>query len=150
MAGRVAGAMKDFERVLAERDGIAFAEKAVGHAIAHRIGDAVVFRLFLEIGKQRTVGLMRADDLDAERLLQLHGAAGMVDMTMRDPDRAGVDRIVLEHRQHLLDVAARIDDDAMSVVHVKEDGAVLLEGRDRHDAGVELTHDRPFAVSPLM
>ena len=104
--------------------------------------------MVLEIGKQRPIGLMRADDLDAERILQFHRAAGMVDMAMRDPDRAGGDRIVLQHRQHLVDIAAGIDDDAVPVVHVEQDGAVLLEGRDRHDAGVELTHGFPFEVSP--
>jgi hypothetical protein len=31
------------------------------------------------------------------------------------------------------------------VVHVEQDGAILLERCDRHDAGIELTHDRPFA-----
>jgi hypothetical protein len=73
----------------AERHGLAFAQEPVGHAVAYGTGDAVTPALVFQIVEQRLVGLMRPDDLDAERFLQLHRAAGMVDVAMRYPDRPG-------------------------------------------------------------
>ena len=100
MARRMAGAMQHLEHMLAERHRLAFAEEAVGRAVAHGIGQPEALRLVLQIGEQRAVGLMRPDDLDAQRLLELHRAAGMVDMAMGDPD--------LRNGELLSPIAARI------------------------------------------
>ena len=113
MARRMAGAMQHLERMLAERDGLAFAEEAVGRAVAHRVGQPEALGLGLQIGQHRAVGLVRADDVDAERVLQLHGAAGMVDMAMRDPDLRDVDAVVADRRKDAVDVAAGIDHHAV-------------------------------------
>ena len=83
---------------------------------------------------------MRADDLDAERFLQVHRAAGMVDMAVGDPDRRDGDAVVADRVEDAVDVAARIDDDAFLGLRVEQDRAVLLERRDRHDPGVQLSH----------
>jgi len=144
------GKLAHLEIVPRERNGLAFGQEAVRHAVAHRIRQAETLGLVLQIVEQRLVGHMRADDVDAERFLQFHRAAGMIDMPMRDPDRARAYCVVLQRLEHLVDIAARVDDDAALVVHVEQDGAVLLEGCDRHDAGIKLTHDRPFAISPPM
>ena len=132
--------MQHLEHVLAERDRLALVEEAVRHAVAHGVADAEPLGLVLDIVEQRLVRLVRADDLDAERFLQLHRAAGMVDMAMRQPDRRRLDAVLLQRGEDLVDVAAGIDDHAGLVVHVEQDRAVLLERRDRHDAGIELTH----------
>ena len=101
-------------------------------------------RLVLKIGKQRAVCLVRPEYLDAEPLLQIHCAAGMVDMAMCQPDRTGRDRMVVERLEDLVDITARIDDDAGLVVRVEQDRAVLLKRSDRDNPGVELTHPISF------
>ena len=89
---------------------------------------------------------MRTDDLHAERVLQFHGAARVIDMAMGDPDGCCSYGIVLQRGENAVDIAARIDDDADLLILIEQDGAILLKRRDGDDAGIDLTHDDPFLV----
>ena len=75
-------------------------------------GEPETERLVLKIGKQRAVGFVRPQDFDAQSLFQIHCAAGMVDMAMRQPDRADRNCMIVEHLEDLIDIAAGIDNDA--------------------------------------
>ena len=85
---------------------------------------------------------MRTDDVDAERVFQFHGAAGVVDMAMRDPDLRDFELVVADRSEDAVDIAAGIDHHALPGHGVEQDGAILLEWGDRHDDGVELSHLR--------
>ena len=149
MAGRMAGAMQHLERHARRSDTVSpSSRKRSGTQLRTRVGQAEALRLVLEIGEQRPVGLVRADDLDAERVLQVHRAAGMIDMAVGDPDRRDGDAVVVERRQNASTSPPGSTTTPCLVVRVEQDRAVLLERRDRHDAGVELSHDRPSLCSP--
>ncbi len=55
--------------------------------------------------------------------------------------------IALQDDRH---IAARIDDHALLRVGIEEHRAVLLEGSNRNDAGLEHAHDMPRLVSACL
>ena len=87
VAGRVAGAVEAFQLKIADGDRLALFQPAVRRHVAHRPRQAEHLRLVFQLIEQHLVGLVRPDDLDAQRLLQFHRSACMVDMAMRQPDR---------------------------------------------------------------
>ena len=55
-------------------------------------------------------------------------------MRVRDQDLLERDLQLLDLRQHPIEITARIDDRGPTRALAAQDGAVLLEGRDRNDA----------------
>jgi hypothetical protein len=66
-------------------------------------------------------------------LLQLRGAADVIDMCVRDDDGFDAQRVAPEDFQDLGDVVAGIDNDGCVRLLVAEDGAVALEHSDRQN-----------------
>jgi hypothetical protein len=57
--------------------------------------------------------------------------------------------VLLDRGEDAVHVPAGVDDDGGLVVGVEQDRAVLLEGRDGNDPGVELSHGGSFCrVAP--
>jgi hypothetical protein len=84
-------------------------------------------RLVLQPLEQHLVGLVRTDDLDAKRLLQVHRPAGMVDMAVRQPDRIDDDAVFVQRLADLIDIPARVDHDTVLRFGIEQNRAVLLE-----------------------
>lgn len=79
---------------------------------------------------------MRTDDGNAERFPQLVCAAGMIDMTMRQPDLLDGETVLGNHVEDRGDIAARIHHNAVLRLLIEENRAVLLEGGHRNDTGL--------------
>ena len=144
MARRMAGAVQHLEDMRAEGDGLAFLEIAIRHQIAHGAHHVEACRRGFDIGEQHRIVLVRADHRDPQRLAQLVGAAGMVDMAVGNPDLLQRDAVFADDLQDHLDVTAGVDDDALLAVHIEENRAVLLEGGDGDDPGLQHAHDDRF------
>ena len=76
-------------------------------------------------------------DLDAERGSQLIGAASVVDVAVGQEDFLHLQAHFLDRTQDIGDVAARIDHGTRVRDGIPKQGAVLLEGRDGDDRGLE-------------
>ena len=135
----MAGAMQDVEGEIPDRDRIAFIEPAVGPEIAH-VSHAEALAARDDIVEHVFVGDVRTLDLDLQRVAQIGGAADMVNMAVRQPDLLDRDAGLLDRLQDLGNVPARVDHHGLLGRLVPDDGAVLLEQRDRHDhrAGLRL------------
>lgn len=157
MARRMTRTMQDLKFMRSERYPVALHQKTIRLTVAHGSCQPETVRLIFEICQQWPVILMRAQNFDTERVFEFHRAAGMINMSMREPDGCGSDAIVLQGCKNSIHVSAGIDDDTDLVLFIEKDGTILLKRRDGNDAGIDLTHDDPFVVgiaavgkSPLM
>ncbi len=82
MAGRMAGAMEDIEREVADRDRVAVDEPAI--RLEGLAGDAVFMALGSRLLDPETVLLMRSLDGDAKFLREDAGLAAMIDVAVRN------------------------------------------------------------------
>jgi len=130
----------DLEFVRAEGDLVSILQPAVGHDILQAL-DAVFRGLSFDALQERQVVLVRADDIDAELFLQFLGAAGVVQMTVGQPDFLDLQAVLLDYPDNDRDVATGIDDHPFLRIGIEENGAVLLEGGYRNDAGLEHAHE---------
>ena len=73
----------------------------------------------------------------AELLLQLGGAAGMIDVAVGEQDLLDRHADLGDRRLDAVEVAARVDHRALLGLLVPEQRAVLLERRDGHDGGFQ-------------
>src|SRR5690606_1315230 len=142
-AWRMSGTMEDLEAMFAKGNGFAFLQIAVGNRIAHLAGKADLQRLVFDIGHDGRIELVRADDLDLQCFFQLHRPADMIDVTMRDPDSPDGDPVLAQNFKDTRHLAARVDHDTGARVFIEQQGAILLEGRDRDNPGAELSHALP-------
>ncbi len=85
VAGRMAGAVQDVEVMAGELEAVAFGEEPVGANIAGA-GDAEALALGLQLIEQEGVARVRAFERDGERLAQLVGATGVIDMPVGEQD----------------------------------------------------------------
>ncbi len=145
MAGRVAWHVQHGESMTADADLLAFVQPAIGRHGA-RLGQAEAAALLGEALQQEQILTSRPLDRHRPALrgrqggAQFVGAAGMVDMAVRQQDLL---RRHAQLGQRFLDpahVAAGINHRAEAGFLVPQDGAVLLERRDRDDGDLQFGH----------
>ncbi|MNU68742.1 hypothetical protein D3C71_581170 [compost metagenome] len=139
MAGCVARAMIDLEDMVSEGYLVAILQPFVGHDIL-QTADTVFFGLHLDPLEQRPVVLMRPDHRQRELPAQFVGAAGMVEMPVRQPYFLERDAVFSNDLKNDVHIPAGINDDALLGVLIEQDGAILLEWRDRNNARLQLSH----------
>ncbi|MOA01408.1 hypothetical protein D3C78_1208160 [compost metagenome] len=83
---------------------------------------------------------MRPDHRQRELFAQFVGAAGMVEMPVRQPDFLQRDAVFSHDLKNDVHIPAGINDDALLGVLIEQDGAILLEWRDRNNARLQLSH----------
>ena len=133
-AGRVSGGVPDIEGEAADGDGIALGEPAIRRDRSGIV--EAVTRAGLGQGvEQEPVRLVRPLDGDAEPLLQLGGAAGMVDMAMRQQDLLDLDALRVDRGLDPIQITSGIDHSADLGGVVPNQGTILLERGDRDDRG---------------
>jgi hypothetical protein len=100
--------------------------------VAH--GKTVAATLLLQSLQQKLVAPVGTLDRHvAERLAQFVGAAGVIQMAMRQPDALDADAGLLDRGEDTVDLAARIHHHPLHGAFVPENGAVLLERRHGDD-----------------
>ena len=144
---RVAGAMPHLERELADLDLVAVVQPAA------RFEGAADDPVFGAVGAQlldpEAILFVRALDRDAQLFGENPGSPAMIDVAVGQQDllerHAGLVGRGLEPGQ----VAARIDERAAHCRGAPQQGAVLLQRRDRDDRGLEwrLAHFQTSAGS---
>lgn len=135
MAGGMARAVQDLQRLGADRDRIAGLQPARRRE-GQQIGQSEHLRLHGQRIEQEGVRAVRADDRQAERRGQLGGAAYMVHMAMGEQDLCGSGAERAHGGEDALHLAARVDDGGVAGFGTAEDAAVLLQRRDRDDLKV--------------
>ena len=133
MPRRVARAMQHGEFLAGDRDGLAFLEPAVGRdgLAFHPVARA----LLGQAGEEELIGAVRPLDRHAERLCEFRRRAGMVEMAMGEQDALHRHPGLADRRLDAVGIAAGVDHHALLRLVVPDEGAVLLEGRDRDDGG---------------
>ncbi len=71
--------------------------------------------------------------LRRQRLLQPGGAAGVVHVAMGQQDALHLQPVLHDRAQDPLDIATGVDHRGPKAVFVPQEGAILLERRDRYD-----------------
>ena len=144
MSRRMPGAMPDIEGEPGKLHLVAILQPAVRTKGAE--GAETVFGGLVGQGlDEKEVVFMRPLDGDTEFPGEVSCGRGMVEMTMRQQDLLDCDP---QFRGSLLDtveISAGIADRSAHVVVVPEQRAVLLEGRDGKNSGLE-SHDRKTFV----
>jgi hypothetical protein len=136
-------AVKDLERHARDIDRIAVGKIAIRRHGA-KAGDAEAGRLVGNALEQELVAMVRPDHRNgavSQPLLQLGGAAGMVQMAMGEQNAVDRDPERRDPLQDPVNIAARVDHHAAPGLAVAEDGAVLLDRRDLDDRGGEFRHE---------
>src|SRR5882757_5279809 len=110
MARRMAGGVIDIERQVADRDGVAIDQPAVG--LERHTGDAVMAPVLVESRDPETVVLMRPLDRHAEFVGERLGPAAMVDMAMGEDDLLDRYTVLRRRRVESRQIAAGIDERA--------------------------------------
>jgi hypothetical protein len=87
---------------------------------------------------------MRPLDRHAEALAQLVGSGRVVDVSVREQDLLDVDALLPNRRLDPIEVAAGVDHGPDFGGVVPDQGAVLLEGRDRDDPGAGRSWHRVY------
>src|SRR5579872_1215260 len=131
---RVTGAVQNIEVQFADANLIVFLEPAVWSEVAHT-RNAKAHPARHHIIEQELVGDMRALDSHFERIAQFRRASHMVDMAVGQPDFIDRDAGLLDRGLNLRNVATGIDHDRLHARGTPQQGAVLLEQRDRDDDG---------------
>ena len=129
MAGRMARAVAHGQRFPAYLHAVAIMQPARGRE-ALRGRKAEHRALLGQAVDPELIAFMRADDGQGMRLRKLARAARMVDMRMREPDRAQRQAQALDFGQDDGQVAARVDDGRVAAFAAPDQRAVLLEGGD--------------------
>ena len=135
----VARAMQHVEPVRSQRHMVTFAEPSIGRHIAHRKTEGAALLLQC-LQKKRVSPVGTCNGHIVQRPAQLICAAGVVQMTVRQPDALDRDARLLDRFQNSIDIAARIHDHRALAGFIPKQGAVLLEGRHRDHDAVQLTH----------
>ena len=128
----VARTVHDVERLVAEADGLAVLQPAVGH---ERLVDREVV-LGARLGQpldQKQVVPMGALDLDAVVLGHRARGGRMVDMAVGQQDLGDLDALLVDRLLQHVEVPAGIDGGTLHGLGTPDDGAVLLERRDGRD-----------------
>ena len=130
--------MQDVETKSAHGHAVALVEPAVRR---HGSGFAepVIGRRLRQGIEEELVGQMRALHRHAEALAQLVGAGRVIDMAVGQQDFLDLHALLTDRRLDPVEVAAGIDDSADLGGFVPDQGAILLEGRDRDDPGAGRT-----------
>jgi hypothetical protein len=92
--------------------------------------------------EEEAVGAMRSLDRDAEPVPQFGGAARVIDMAVGEQDLLHCHARLGDRVGDAIEVAARIDDGGPLRRLAPQEGAVLLERRDRDDDGAQVVHGR--------
>ncbi len=83
---------------------------------------------------------MRTDHRQREFRAQFLGTASMIEMSMGQPDFLEGDAVFSDDLKDDVHIAAGINDNTLFGILIEEDGAVLLERRDRNNARLQLSH----------
>ena len=70
--------------------------------------------------------------------------SGVIEVPVGEPDARQRQTELIERSHELVDLAARIDEYGMLGRRIPQQGAVLLQGRDRHEAQLQLRFGRGF------
>jgi hypothetical protein len=149
--------VQDLEGVVADGDLVALVEPAVGQHVPRAARQAVGAPLLGQALEEKAITLVRALDRHRgaarprlERLLEVGGAAGVVDMAVGEQDLLGPDAELLDGGEDLPNIAPRVDDGRADGLLVPEDRAVLLERGDGDDSRLQAGHRwSPSVVAPV-
>ncbi len=136
MAGGVAGAVDDLEGRLAQLDGVAVFQPAVGGEGAGG-SHAPLGAGGVDLIDPEGVLAMRPLDGNAGLLAQLIRPAAVVGVAVSDPDLLQRQPARGDQGDDLIDLAAGIDHGGLPGPVAPDQGAVLLERRDGRDQGAD-------------
>src|SRR5690606_3925738 len=135
MAGRVAGAVADAEAELADRHFVLVLEPAVG--LERDSANAPAAAVVVEPRDPEAVGFVRAFDGNAELLCELARLSSMIDVAVREQDLLDRNPRLLGRCLELRQVAAGVDEGGAVGLRAPQQGAILLQRRNRRDRGLE-------------
>jgi len=124
--------MKDLEFHGAERHAVPVFEPAVG-CERRELRKPEHPALLRQLVDPEAILALRSFDRQVQARSELRGAAGMVDVSMREQDLLWRDAGPLDGLKDKIDVAAGIDDGGLPRLFAPEQRAVLLEWRDGDD-----------------
>ena len=127
------GTVPHLQLEFADRDSIVLVQPSIGReALARREAEHAGLSGHLLDPEQ--IVLMRPLDRQRTGASEFSRCTGVIEMGVRDQDLLERDLQLLDLRQHPIEITARIDDRGPTRALAAQDGAVLLEGRDRNDA----------------
>jgi hypothetical protein len=132
MARSVAGAMQNFQRLLAERQGVAIIEPAIGLERFRR-RKACAPRRLAQLIKPEFILDMRPFNRYAEFLAHDVRSRTMIEMRMRQEDFFQREAELFHHRAQARHLPTWVDQGGALRLFTYQDAAVLLVRRDRHD-----------------
>ena len=145
----VAGDVQDVEAVGAELDRPALGEEAGWPDVAGR--EVVLAAHAFEVVEEEGVAFVGAFDGCAGEIVELGGAAGVIEMAVGQQDALDGERARLDSFGDQGRVAARIDDERGLGLGVVDKGAVLLKRGNGDDLDTQLAHEEaPFSVGSLL
>lgn len=136
MARRVARAVQHLQRLPADADFVAIVQPARGRE-GLGLREAEHLALLRQGVDPELVAFVGADDGQGQRARQRAGAAGVVDVRVREPQRLERQATLFDRLQQLADVAARVDQGGLVGFVAPDKGAVLFEGGDGEGEAVE-------------
>src|SRR5262249_30317801 len=125
---------------LAERYDIPLVEPAIRRDVA-RAGEAERAAGIGEVLEQELIGPARALDRHTQPLLELGGAAGVVNVAVSEPDLLDSHARMIARMLSSRQVDAREDHTGAFAFLFTQEGAVLLDRGDRNDGGAGLWHE---------
>src|SRR6185369_4177954 len=131
MARRVAGAVADVQRQLADGHLVSVDKPAGGRE--RPTGDAVILAVLVQPSDPEDVVLVRAFDLDVQFLRENPGAAAMVDVAVRQQDLLDRHADLARGRLQARQVSARIDERPAHRLRAPDQAAILLQRSHRND-----------------
>jgi hypothetical protein len=132
VAGRVAGAVVDLERLVAEPDGVAVVQPLVG---LERFGgrEAEALTLRRQLLDPEALVFLRADDRHAVVRRERLRARAVIDVAVREQHFLELHVLPRDLLFDAFEIAAGIDDGGAAGLFADEQRAVLLERRDRNE-----------------
>ncbi|MCY1291317.1 hypothetical protein D9M68_479680 [compost metagenome] len=130
MAGRVARAVVDLQRFIAELHGVAVFKPAV-RLEAFGMAEAEAPRLVGQLLDPEAFILLRPFDRNGEFARQRRGTRAVVDVAVRQEDFLQRNRLLPDRFADAFEIAARVADGGGAGAFVDQQRTVLLEGGDR-------------------
>lgn len=141
----VAGAVQHLQFHRAKVDPVVLFQPAVGSE-GFGLRETEHSGLFRQVFQQEKILFMRSLDRHVQLFRQGCGAACMVDMTMGEENEYGFQLMLGDRLLNTSDVPTGIDNGRLTGFLAPEEGAVLLESRDRDG---EMVHQTAFPSSQV-